>query len=275
MRIIRIPRDDASPVTTATHLYISPHLDDAVLSAGGLITTQLKAGDRVVVGTICTDDPPAHRRLSPLANTIHNRWGNPGAPYEQRRREDANACRHLGGAEFLHLGFPDAIYRSKLDRPEQRYQDFDELFGPIPRWDLAFSAEIQPVLEALAAELRPQAIYGPLGVGRNVDHLHVRNALLGLPRPQTLAFYEELPYSAGYYPRPSADPVGIAVRTFPHTLEPKTHAMDWDAKLEAIRCYESQLTELFGSAREGIDVMARYGRSLGDSGCSMERIWHL
>jgi LmbE family N-acetylglucosaminyl deacetylase len=262
-------------LTTATHLYISPHLDDVVLSVGGMISGQLRAGDRVVIGTVCTADPPAHGRLSPLANAIHNRWGNPRAPYAQRRQEDARACRCLGGAEYLHLGFHDAIYRTKPDRPEHRYEDFDELFGPIPGWDLAFSSEIHGALHELVARLSPSTILAPLGVGRNVDHLHVRNAVLGIPRPRNLGFYEEMPYAAGFYPSASADPVGIAVRTCPQRLTPRTYPIDWNIKLEAIQSYASQLTELFGTSREGVGVMAGYGCSLDASRRPMERVWYL
>jgi LmbE family N-acetylglucosaminyl deacetylase len=262
-------------VTPATYLYISPHLDDAVLSVGGLIAAQLGAGDRVIVGTICTDDPPAHGRLSPLANAIHNRWGSPRAPYEQRRREDINACRSLGGAEWVHLGLLDAIYRSKPDWPDLRYEDFDELFGPIPRWDLTFSASIEGAIDSLVARFRPRAIFGPLGVGRNVDHLHVRNALLRLPAVAIRGFYEEQPYSTGYLPRASPDPVAVALRTCPQPLRARTHLVDWTIKLQAIRCYESQLNELFGRTQEGLSAMTRYGLALGGSGCPMERVWYL
>lgn len=261
-------------MSRATHLYISPHLDDAVLSVGGLIGTQLMAGDRVVIATACTADAPTAGRLSPLAIEVHRRWGNPRAPYAQRRQEDIAACMALGGAECRHLGLPDAIYRFKPDSPACRYETFDELFGPIPSWDRGFSAIIAADVHRLVAELQPQDVFGPLGVGRNVDHLHLRNAILRMSNSTPVAFYEEQPYSTGCHPHAALEPISLAVRTCPIPIRPKTHRMDWDAKTHAIQCYESQLTELFGPARPGMEAMAEYSRKLDVSQAAMERVWY-
>jgi LmbE family N-acetylglucosaminyl deacetylase len=261
-------------MTRATHLYVSPHLDDAVLSVGGLMYAQLMAGDRVVIATVCTADAPTGGRLSPLAIDIHRRWGNPGAPYTQRRREDIAACLALGGAESRHLGLPDAIYRFKPDAPECRYETFEELFGPIPIWDRGFSASVAAAVDRLAIELGPQEVVGPLGVGRNVDHLHLRNAVLRMSYLRSVGFYEEQPYSTGCHPHAARDPVSLAVRTFPIAVRPKTHLMDWAAKTHAIQCYQSQMAELFGPARPGMEAMAEYSRKLDVSQGTVERIWY-
>src|SRR5450631_540286 len=261
-------------MTGATRLYVSPHLDDAVLSVGGLICAQLMAGDRVVIATVCTADAPTAERLSPLAIEVHRRWGNPRAPYAQRSQEDIAACLALGGAECRHLGLPDAIYRFKPDSPECRYETFEELFGPIPRWDRGFSASVATAVDSLAAELQPQEVFGPLGVGRNVDHLHLRNAVLRMSNSMSVGFYEEQPYSTGCHPHAAADPVTLAVRTCPIAIQPKTHLVNWAAKAQAIQCYQSQLPELFGAARPGIEAMAEYSRKLDVSKVTMERVWY-
>ena len=261
-------------MTSAMHLYVSPHLDDAVLSVGGLIGAQLKAGDRVVIATACTADAPAPGRLSPLAIEVHRRWGNPPAPYAQRRQEDIAACLALGGAECRHLGLPDAIYRFKPDTPECRYETFEDLFGPIPVWDRGFSASVAAAIDCLAAELQPTDVLGPLGVGRNVDHLHLRNAVLRMSKLRPVGFYEEQPYSIERHPHAAPDAVSVAVRTCPIPVRPKTHRMDWGVKTPAIQCYESQLPELFAPARPGIEEMADYSRKLDVSRVTMERVWY-
>jgi LmbE family N-acetylglucosaminyl deacetylase len=261
-------------MTRATHLYVSPHLDDAVLSVGGLIRAQLTAGDRVVIATVCTADSPGAARLSPLAIEVHRRWGSPRAPYDQRRHEDLAAGFALGGAECRHLGLPDAIYRSKPDTPECRYETFEELFGPIPTWDRDFSASVATAIDRLMLELQPSEVIGPLGVGRHVDHLHLRNVVLRMANSRPVGFYEEQPYSTGCHPHAAPDPVRVAVRTCPILVRPKTHLMDWDEKAHAIECYESQLPELFGPARPGIEAMAEYSRALGVSQITMERVWY-
>jgi hypothetical protein len=66
----------------------------------------------------------------------------------------------------------------------------------------------------------------------------------------------------------------VAVRTCPIPVRPRTHLMDWGVKTHAIECYESQLPELFGPARPGIEVMAEYSRQLDVSQVTMERVWY-
>jgi hypothetical protein len=54
----------------------------------------------------------------------------------------------------------------------------------------------------------------------------------------------------------------------------KTHVVDFAVKTDAIHCYKSQLTELFGPARAGIEAMVDYGRTLAEEGGSVERVWY-
>lgn len=258
----------------ATHLYISPHLDDAVLSVGGIIAAQLAAGDRVVIATICTADPAATGTFSPLAIDLHRQWGNPGAPYEVRRQEDIAACHALGGADHRHLGLPDAIYRGEPDRCGYRYETFEELFTPIPIWDQAFGERVAAAVDCLASELAPQTVLGPLGVGTNVDHLHARDAVLRLSSATSVGLYEEQPYSTGHYPMLAVDPVSVAARACGIPLRPKAHPVQWERKQNAIQCYRSQLTPLFGPALAGLAALEDYSRALGGSRVPMERVWY-
>ncbi|MGH2521295.1 MAG: PIG-L deacetylase family protein, partial [Anaerolineales bacterium] len=53
-----------------THLYLSPHFDDAALSCGGTIHQQTRQGERAVVVTVCAGDSPPGP-LSAFAQTLH------------------------------------------------------------------------------------------------------------------------------------------------------------------------------------------------------------
>ncbi len=48
------------------HIYIAPHLDDAVLSCGGQIAQHTATGARVLVVTICAGSPKAGAALTPM-----------------------------------------------------------------------------------------------------------------------------------------------------------------------------------------------------------------
>ncbi|MRR32548.1 PIG-L family deacetylase, partial [bacterium] len=90
-------------------IYLSPHLDDAVLSCGGMIAEQASGGDSIQIWTICAGAPPAGR-LSPFARKLHQRWGTGRDAIKVRRLEDRAACQRLG-AVSRHFPIPDCIYR--------------------------------------------------------------------------------------------------------------------------------------------------------------------
>jgi LmbE family N-acetylglucosaminyl deacetylase len=240
----------------ATHLFLSPHLDDAVLSAGGVVDALVRSGARVVVATFCTADPPESAPLGALAHELHARWGNPREPYAARRREDETACASLG-AETRHLGLLDAIYRGE-------YRTFEELFGPIPAWDRGFEGLVARAMDDLVRELAPDALYAPLAIGANVDHRHVRAAAR---RIASALYYEDQPYSAGSYGARSADAIANATVG----MHPETRAIDLPRKSAAIRAYASQLEELFGRDLAGLGALEAYARALAPGGA--ERLW--
>ena len=255
-----------------THLYLSPHLDDAVLSAGGRMYRQIALGHRVVIATFCTLDSSSQYPLSPLARAVHEKWGNPVAPYALRREQDVKACGLLG-AEWRHLGFADAIYR-RGPRESDCYGTFESLFGAIPTWDSELCAAMAAEIERLVVELDPADVFGPLGVGSNIDHCHVLHALWQIRgQIRSAALYEEQPYATGRYPTARRDPVAEAVRRCPFVPKPEIQEIDFEGKRRAIMCYESQLSELFGRKLKGLAEIEGYGRSLLQTGRVAERVW--
>ncbi|MFN2182380.1 MAG: PIG-L family deacetylase, partial [Anaerolineae bacterium] len=61
------------------HVYLSPHLDDAVMSCGGTIHRQTSRGDQVLAITIFSGNHQGGE-LSPFALVQHGYWGNPPHP---------------------------------------------------------------------------------------------------------------------------------------------------------------------------------------------------
>ncbi len=256
----------------ALHLYVSPHLDDVALSAGGLVHANVQAGHEVLVASLCTQDPPAAALRSPLAAQFHEKWGHAELSYEERRHEDRAACAALG-ARAIHLNLPDAIYRGSPELGQ--YASAEALFRDIPAWDESFSTSAADALAHLIEQRRPAAIFGPLAVGRHVDHQHVLHALWLLREriDVPLVLYEDQPYAAGLYPCRTRNAVPAALRLCPFTLRSRLEAVDFAAKRAAILCYESQIEDLFGADLARLVELEAYGRGLGDEGRHSERFW--
>jgi LmbE family N-acetylglucosaminyl deacetylase len=257
------------------YLHLSPHLDDVALSAGGVVRAQVQSGARVCIASFCTADPPADRALGALARRFHESWTRASGALPDRRAEDREACALLG-AEARHLELPDAIYRSGVGH-DSAYHSEDELFAAPAAWDGEFAARAREAVRRLVAELAPRAVYGPLGVGAHVDHLQVLRCLeqvcteLGAP----LLLYEDQPYTAGIYPRPRGDALDAALRACPLALEAELERIDFSAKAAAIRCYRSQLAELFGADLSGLAALEAYHRSLLPTAEPAERLWRV
>ncbi len=169
-------------------IYISPHLDDAALSCGGLVWEQVRAGETVSVWTACAGDPP-DGPLSPFADSLHARWMTGREATARRRQEDLAACAALGASAW-HLGVPDCIYRRSQVDGRALYASEEALFGEL-------DPEEDALARSLGAELRkrlpPEAqVVCPLGLGGHVDHRLTRRAAEGLGLP--LWYYADYPY---------------------------------------------------------------------------------
>lgn len=173
----------------AVNVYLSPHLDDAVFSCGGLMASQIAGAEPVAVVTVCAGDPPAGE-LSPLASALLARWGLGADASGDRRSEDHMACGRLG-ATVVHLDVPDAIYRLGADG-QALYPSEASLFGPLHPADQGQVEDLAARLEAVAPD--QAVLFCPLGIGGHVDHILTRRAAESTRRP--LRYYRELPYAA-------------------------------------------------------------------------------
>lgn len=212
-------------------IYISPHLDDAVLSAGGLIYEQAHSGIQVEIWNILCGVPPTDE-LSPFAQLLHFQWGIPSVTdlIRSRRVEDEKACQ-LVGAKPVYFDYLDCIYR----RGKNDGWLYSNIFDPPHQDESDLPARIA---ESISARLQPtDQLVCQLGLGSHVDHVLVRRAVELLQRP--LLYYTDIPY---LFKTP--EELG------PHTAGMKANAYavgESGLRLwkEAIAAYESQISSLF------------------------------
>lgn len=223
------------------HLFLSPHLDDAVLSCGGQIHTLSAAGHSVVVYTVMAGKPQGPLPQSPILDDLHARWGTAGNPIAERRWEDIKAVRRLGGMA-RHGALLDCVYRVRYaptGEPQALYPSEESLWQePLPDDPALALLEAMPLLYPQA-----DAVHVPLGAGGHVDHRLVRDWGRRLARANpdvAVFFYEDYPYTR------HPDSIQHALKVFAgESLTPVVIPLEetaLQAKIEAIACYESQIS---------------------------------
>ena len=166
------------------HVYISPHMDDAVLSCGGRIAMQVSRGEKVLVVTVFSGVDQA-RADSTMP-------GIPLGGLSELRRNDEIALDRLG-VDHLRLDYHDGVFRQWF--PLLRYgihlraaERFAGLLGTI-RTDL----------ERICSASRCRDLYLPLGIGQHIDHLlayRIGDQMGRTPfDPPAVSFYEDIPYA--------------------------------------------------------------------------------
>ncbi|MFC2015314.1 PIG-L deacetylase family protein [Chloroflexota bacterium] len=256
-------------------VYLSPHLDDAVLSCGGAIHRHAIDGEPVLVVSFLAAEPPQRADLSSFALLQHEYWGNPPRPMALRRSEDLAALSLLG-AEGLHLEYRDAVYRAGVDG-QWLYTDLATLLGDVHPLDPLGASGARELL-AWLADLFPQAdqqvLYAPLGAGRHVDHQIVHTAAWELHRRgYQIAFYEDYPYAE----RPGAVE---AARALKETAGWRSSCISLDAanvaaKVSALGYYRSQMGILFGGAVAMPNRVWSFAATRSTGDCLAERLWWL
>ncbi len=214
-------------------VYFSPHLDDAVLSAGGLIRSQTEAGVPVEVWTLMSGIPE-DPELSEFAQYLHTLWGlgTPQGAVKARRAEDDQAVASLG-AKPVHFDFLDCIYR----RGRLGQSLYSDVEVPVASDDADLPAQIA---QAMIAWLRPDdMLVCQLAIGRHVDHVIVRQAAEMLRRP--LTYDADIPYLLNHPEELEPNTLGMR-----EALQPVSQA-NLQCWIAAIESYASQIESVFGS----------------------------
>lgn len=192
------------------YLVISPHLDDAVLSCGALLS-RLSPRHLVTVATLFTHSTP-NATLSARAFVRKCGYGRAEDLYRDRRAEDRSTL-DLIGVESVHLGFLDALFRAKpmvgrRSAPYARllpgrlaiYPSYRRHIasGTVSPHDAATVAEVSAALDDILRD-RADVVLAPAGIGGHVDHVLARDvAERNTSRP--IVFYADLPYARDLRP---------------------------------------------------------------------------
>jgi LmbE family N-acetylglucosaminyl deacetylase len=245
---------------TADHIYLSPHLDDVVLSCGGLIARQVQSGESVAAITVFSGSPSTER-LSPFAQMLHARWQasvptevDVSDPYLMRREEDRQAFLAISPAiTVIHLDLLDCIYRTN-QAGEWLYTSETAIFGEVDPDDPALEQ-----LNALPPFPDDARLYIPLTVGNHVDHQVVRRVVeqWGLPEDR-IFYYEDYPYAArAGSVEACLDGEMWAERVIPLSDEAVA------AKIRGIAAYRSQISSFWPTHQAMVEAISAFAEQRG------------
>ncbi len=157
------------------YIFLSPHLDDVLLSCGGTLGQLVDAQAEVSVLTVFAGTPASADPISTFAQYQHQMWGNPQQAYLTRRAEDMVALAYFG-LKPVWLDFLDCIYRGRPNQGLWYYNSDEDIFGPVHRAEFDSVRSIAGTIEKTILTIPIQGdktqtiIYGPLTVGHHVDH---------------------------------------------------------------------------------------------------------
>jgi LmbE family N-acetylglucosaminyl deacetylase len=248
------------------YVYLSPHLDDAVLSCGGAIHQQVMAGRCPLVVTLFAGRPSANVDLSDFAQSLHARWRDSADLIATRWAEDQAALTVLG-ADYLRLNYPDCIYRGREHAGEWYYASEEAIFGPVHPAEQGLPVELAATLSEFIPPGDDVTLYAPLTIGSHVDHqLAFATALILKALGWQVRFYEDYPYAEA--DRAVTEALAAQGASHWRSSTVPLDKEDLEAKIQAIACYESQVGVLFGSAEAMPGRVRDYATRVGG-----ERLW--
>ncbi len=201
---------------------MSPHLDDAVFSAGGTLARLADAGHEVTVLTCFTASVPSPTGFALACQT--DKGLAPEVDYMALRRGEDTAATSVLGVEPVHLPLREA--------PHRGYGSAPALFAGVHLDDLVWQ-DVRAALEPYDADLW----LAPQGLGSHVDHLQVVRAVAALARP-TL-WWRDAPYAL-------KAPAALPGPDLPGGLDEVSLPQDHERRGDACACYATQLGFQFG-----------------------------
>jgi LmbE family N-acetylglucosaminyl deacetylase len=240
--------------------FVSPHLDDVVLSCAAAITPES------VVVTVFSSGP---KSVNPLPAWDVSCGFAPGDDVSAVRKREDDAALAQFGASGEHLDFWSYQYRSA---PPGRFPRANHLLSRLARRsedepDPQLVDEVASQLGSVFDGVQLSTWYVPLGVG-HPDHKIVSTAVLRLARTRPdrqWILYEDLPYA-----RQGTDLLDRALKRVTKAgcrldQSPLLPPVDTAPKRVAVECYQSQLKALGSLVDLSIAATETYHVLLGSS----------
>ncbi len=186
--------------------FISPHLDDAVLSAGGLIA-YLSQYTQVEGISVFTTASPRPYTFSVRQFLRQCGYEDADQLFTSRREEDREAYS-LVNIVPRHLGYVDALWR-KISTPGFFRRLFSHILpefvhvyptyrihivrGKISRHDEGLMHNLGEALKALIGEDKQCVVFCPIALRSHIDHIFIRDVCL--KNFENVILWSDFPYN--------------------------------------------------------------------------------
>lgn len=262
MNVLSLLKNHAA---TKRAVFISPHLDDAAFSAGGILAFLSKLNLPVLVINVFTSPGNGNgETLSSRKFLSQCKDADPVRLFSKRLAEDSRIFLTLKNTKVINLGLVDALWRlSKSAHPLTRFlgklaPEFLRAY-PTYRWHISTgkispndSLTVDELFRTIKKHVRQKdLIFCPLGIGKHVDHLIVRDACTKLEN--TKVYWADHPYQLIH----SADQDFI----HRHQLQRFVFSQFKKAKGLLIKGYKTQVEPVFGTTDPLIEPDILYSRS--------------
>lgn len=230
--------------------FVSPHLDDAVFSAGGLMYNLTKRHVPITLINVFTSasEPPYTLSIKKFLYSCGYKDAND--LFKDRISEDLDVAKKIN-IQVVNLGFVDALWRHR------KVTDFGKIIAnlipeygylyPIYKMSIAkgtISDEDQDMQSKLIDNLNSLVnakdnaiIFGPSGIGKHTDHLIVRNCLDKISN-KNLVYWGDYPYF-------EKDNIDINFKALKRLSDYKFKTPS-KAKENLVMGYKSQISAIFG-----------------------------
>ncbi|HUN01921.1 MAG TPA: PIG-L family deacetylase [Niabella sp.] len=220
-------------------VFISPHLDDAVLSCGGLMQELARKTELTVINVFTSAHSGPYTLSARKFLQASGDFSNAAELYQARIEEDQRALLKLG-VNVTNLGLKDALFRRK---PKESLfgkilPEFNHVY-PTYKWHITGSvnkndpalADLRKQLEKL--NLKEAVVFAPYGIGNHVDHQLVSAVSRSLFKK--LVLYSDFPYNIRLDDYGSENGMYRKIELTPNLKE----------KIKLIKFYQTQFTGLF------------------------------
>ncbi len=179
--------------------FVSPHLDDAALSAGALISSLSGKKDMTLIN-VFTSPSTAIPSFSVKKMLASCNAKDSQSLFKTRKIEDKKAFENTK-IKIMNLDYTDALWRQRESRlskylPEAGYvYPIFSLFaksGKISSLDESMITKIKNDLVQIVGDSKEALVFCPLGLGNHVDHLIVRRVVEELFH--NVIFWSDFPY---------------------------------------------------------------------------------